>query len=117
MNAIANLQERDEKRKLRKLRKAAAHEPCLYTFTCKEAPTSDDEPVSDNRLRLKGFLSFVDAFVDPLAGTEYMICSGPLSSRSTADYFEQVGKHMSVVMYTPGGRLVAGPERRSVKRG
>lgn len=113
MNAVTTVTaEREEKRRARR---TGPHEPRLHTFTCKHLRPTDDS-VSDNRLRFKGFLSFIDAFVDPLAGTEYMICSGAALPRSTADYFEQVGKHMAVVMYTPGGNLVAGPERPIAKR-
>lgn len=97
--------------------KTADDDVCLHTFTCKSSRKgSDDKPLSGNRLRLKGFLSFIDSFVDPLAGTEYMICSGPDLKKSPADYFEQVGKHMAIVMHTPGGYLVAGPERATAKR-
>jgi hypothetical protein len=112
MNALVNFEDRRNAK--RKLRRAAAHDRCLYTFNCSQN-VDDDAEVSDNRLRLKGFLNFIDSFVDPMAGTGYLICSGPTLPESPAAYFEQVGKHMAIIMHTPGGALVAGPQRRVVK--
>ncbi len=117
MNALTTADKRRATEVARKLRNAAAHDRCLYTFTCsKQAAEGGKGEVSDNRLRWKGVLSFFDSFVDPSAGTRYMICSGPASEPTSVDYFERVGRHMMVVMHDPGGYLVAGPERGTVKR-
>jgi hypothetical protein len=109
-------QRREERRKDRlRLRKVVSHDPCLLTFRC-EGLTSTDE-VDDGRLRWKGVLSFWDSFVDPLAGTRYVICTHPPHPQSPGKYFERVGKHMGWVMHSPEGRAFVGHRWRPTEEG
>lgn len=80
-------------------RHTEAHDPCLLSFRCLGG--AKGKTVTDNQLRLKGFLNFWDSVVDPLAGTEYVICTQPIRPRSTGAYFHRVGRHMAWVMREP----------------
>lgn len=94
MTAIAKF---DKKRDFpRWQRRAEAHDPCLLSFSCSELDPS--RAISDRQLRWKGFLTYWDSVADPLAGTQYVICTQPRKPVSPGGYFSRVGKHMAWVM-------------------
>lgn len=126
MNAVTQIEERREelrelerrenRRKDRlRLRKAASHDPCLLSFRCGALSASDE--VDDSRLRWKGFLSLLDSFVDPLAGTRYVICAHPPAPQSPGYYFERAGKHMAWVMHSPEGKALVRHRWRPAEKG
>lgn len=112
MNAVTKIEDR-RKDRLR-VRKATSHDPCLLSFRCREL--ADAEEVDDARVRWKGVLSYLDSFVDPLAGTRYVICVHPPAPQSPGKYFERAGKHMAWVMHSPEGKALVGDRRRLAKQ-
>lgn len=99
MTAIAKIEKRRNFGRWQ--RRTEAHDDCLMSFRC--IGSVKGETVTDNQLRLKGFLNFWDSVVDPLAGTKYVICTQPVRPKSTGAYFHRVGRHMAWVMREPDG--------------
>lgn len=96
-----------------RVREIANHDPCLLSFRC---DASEIEEIDDRALRKKGFLSFLDSFIDPLAGTHYVICALPPMPKSTGSYFEKAGKHIAWVMHSAKGGGIVGSGRRANRR-